>query len=259
MAYRSGPDERPCPPPASACPARWSPAWPPPGRSCATSSAWSTPSRPRRMAEAEAAARTPDRCPDLDRTDLPLFTVDPEGSRDLDQAVGIERRPGGYRVHYAIADVAAFVDSGRRPRRRGPPARRHPLRARPQRPPAPGGPERGRGQPAARPGPARPPLDARPRRRRRAGRTRRAPGPGPVPDEVRLPAGPAAARRRRRRRRRGPAGRGRAGCARPGPPSGGRCTCPRPSRRWPREPTAGRAWSSAPSCRPRRGTRRSAC
>ena len=60
------------------------------------------------LAEAEAAARSP-RTPDLDRTDLPFVTIDPEGSRDLDQALSIERRPGGYRVHYAIADVAAFV------------------------------------------------------------------------------------------------------------------------------------------------------
>jgi exoribonuclease R len=63
------------------------------------------------LAEADAAARAP-RIPDLDRTDLPLFTLDPEGSLDLDQAVMIERRPQGFRVHYAIADVAAFVTPG---------------------------------------------------------------------------------------------------------------------------------------------------
>jgi len=66
---------------------------------------------PDAMAEAEAAAAAP-RLPDLDRTDLPMVTVDPEGSRDLDQALAIERRPGGYRVSYAIADVAAFVSPG---------------------------------------------------------------------------------------------------------------------------------------------------
>jgi exoribonuclease R len=39
-----------------------------------------------------------------------FVTIDPPGSRDLDQAVHLERRPGGgYRVRYAIADVAAFV------------------------------------------------------------------------------------------------------------------------------------------------------
>jgi VacB/RNase II family 3'-5' exoribonuclease len=64
------------------------------------------------LAEAEAAAAAP-RLPELDRTDLPLVTIDPEGSRDLDQAVAIEHRArGGYRVHYAIADVAAFVQPG---------------------------------------------------------------------------------------------------------------------------------------------------
>jgi exoribonuclease R len=69
---------------------------------------------PEAQAEAEAAAAAP-RLPDLDRTDVPLVTIDPEGSRDLDQAVAIQRRPGaggGYRVHYAIADVAAFVAPG---------------------------------------------------------------------------------------------------------------------------------------------------
>src|SRR5205085_5051428 len=67
---------------------------------------------PEAQAEAEAAAVAP-RVPDLDRTDVPLVTIDPEGSRDLDQAVAIERRAaGGYRVHYAIADVAAFVAPG---------------------------------------------------------------------------------------------------------------------------------------------------
>jgi VacB/RNase II family 3'-5' exoribonuclease len=66
---------------------------------------------PAALAEAAAAARSPE-LPELDRTDLPLFTVDPEGSRDLDQAVAIERRSTGYRIHYAIADVAAFVVPG---------------------------------------------------------------------------------------------------------------------------------------------------
>jgi exoribonuclease R len=57
-----------------------------------------------------AAARP--RLPHLDRTDIPLITIDPEGSMDLDQALHIERLNAGYRVHYAIADVAAFVDPG---------------------------------------------------------------------------------------------------------------------------------------------------
>jgi exoribonuclease R len=45
-----------------------------------------------------------------DRTGVELVTIDPAGSRDLDQAYGAERRNGGgIRVWYAIADVAAFV------------------------------------------------------------------------------------------------------------------------------------------------------
>jgi exoribonuclease R len=63
------------------------------------------------LAAAEAAAADP-RLPDLDRTDVPLVTIDPPGSRDLDQALHIERRGRGYRVFYAIADVAAFVTAG---------------------------------------------------------------------------------------------------------------------------------------------------
>ncbi|MGI8700650.1 MAG: RNB domain-containing ribonuclease [Nocardioidaceae bacterium] len=63
------------------------------------------------LAAAEAAAASP-RLPELDRTDLPLVTIDPAGARDLDQALHIERRGPGYRVSYAIADVAAFVAPG---------------------------------------------------------------------------------------------------------------------------------------------------
>ena len=40
------------------------------------------------------------------------MTIDPPGSRDLDQALHIERRGDGHRVRYAIADVAAFVAPG---------------------------------------------------------------------------------------------------------------------------------------------------
>src|SRR5512143_3287703 len=44
-----------------------------------------------------------------DARQLDLVTIDPAGSRDLDQAYAAERRGRGYRVHYAIADVDAFV------------------------------------------------------------------------------------------------------------------------------------------------------
>ena len=69
------------------------------------------PFSPQALAEAEAAARAP-RPPGDDRTDLPLVTIDPPGSRDLDQAVHIARTAVGYRVWYAIADVGAFVTPG---------------------------------------------------------------------------------------------------------------------------------------------------
>lgn len=52
------------------------------------------------------------RLPDTDRTGIPFVTIDPPGATDLDQAVFIERASGGYRVHYAIADVPAFVEPG---------------------------------------------------------------------------------------------------------------------------------------------------
>jgi exoribonuclease R len=61
---------------------------------------------------AEKAAAEP-RLPDLDRTDLELITIDPAGSRDLDQALHIARGPSGeFVVSYAIADLAAFVRPG---------------------------------------------------------------------------------------------------------------------------------------------------
>jgi len=48
----------------------------------------------------------------VDARDVGFVTIDPPGSRDLDQAYQAERRSAGYRVRYAIADVAAFVAPG---------------------------------------------------------------------------------------------------------------------------------------------------
>lgn len=61
---------------------------------------------------AAATAAGAVRLPDLDRTDIAFVTVDPPGSMDLDQALHLERAGDGYVVHYAIADVAAFVAAG---------------------------------------------------------------------------------------------------------------------------------------------------
>ncbi|MET0735643.1 MAG: RNB domain-containing ribonuclease [Microbacterium sp.] len=66
---------------------------------------------PEVLAEAEAAASAGPP-PAADRRDLEFVTIDPVGSLDLDQALHLERKPGGYRVHYAIADVPGFVHPG---------------------------------------------------------------------------------------------------------------------------------------------------
>ena len=66
---------------------------------------------PEALAEADrAAART--RSQAEDATDLELVTIDPPGSKDLDQALHLMRDGEGYVVHYAIADPASFVTPG---------------------------------------------------------------------------------------------------------------------------------------------------
>ncbi|MBD7918529.1 RNB domain-containing ribonuclease [Cellulomonas sp. Sa3CUA2] len=72
---------------------------------------------PDALAEAGSAAQRAPHAPHApgeraDRTDVPFVTIDPPGSTDLDQAVHVERRGNGWRVRYAIADVAAFVVPG---------------------------------------------------------------------------------------------------------------------------------------------------
>lgn len=61
-------------------------------------------------ARAAAEAGVPGGRPDA--TDIELVTIDPPGSMDLDQAVGVVATAGGFRVHYAIADLAAVVAPG---------------------------------------------------------------------------------------------------------------------------------------------------
>jgi exoribonuclease R len=62
---------------------------------------------------AEAEARRGPVRDGAQRLDLPFATIDPPGSRDLDQAMHLERTDGGgHRVRYAIADVGAFVAPG---------------------------------------------------------------------------------------------------------------------------------------------------
>ncbi len=70
-------------------------------------------------AEAEASAKAGPRIPEgsagsvvTDRTDIELVTIDPPDSMDLDQALHCAPTNTGWRVHYAIADVAAWVTPG---------------------------------------------------------------------------------------------------------------------------------------------------
>lgn len=62
-------------------------------------------------AAAEAAAK---KAPDqhADRTATPFVTLDPAASTDLDQAFSIEASGSDLLLHYAIADVAWFVEDG---------------------------------------------------------------------------------------------------------------------------------------------------
>jgi VacB/RNase II family 3'-5' exoribonuclease len=66
---------------------------------------------PEVIAEAQAVAVAA-AMPKRDETLVPFVTIDPPGSKDLDQAIHIERSGKGYRLRYAIADVPAFVKPG---------------------------------------------------------------------------------------------------------------------------------------------------
>jgi exoribonuclease R len=61
-------------------------------------------------AAAKAAQKRPDARSHADRTALPFMTLDPASSTDLDQAFAIEPSGPDWLLHYAIADVAWFVE-----------------------------------------------------------------------------------------------------------------------------------------------------
>jgi exoribonuclease R len=63
------------------------------------------------LAVADAAARR-SLSEHADRTAMPFVTLDPARSTDLDQAFAIEAAGSDLLLHYAIADVAWFVDDG---------------------------------------------------------------------------------------------------------------------------------------------------
>ncbi len=124
------------------------------------------------LADAESSVASP-RLPDADQTEFPFVTIDPPESMDLDQALHLERNGNRYRVRYAIADVAAFVDARWPDGRGGARPRRDALRTGRKRTPLPATALRGRRQPAPRRRPAGDRLGdgGRLRRRGRGGRT----------------------------------------------------------------------------------------
>lgn len=62
---------------------------------------------------ARDAAESEDIFARRDLTDLPTFTMDPDGARDYDDAISAEEEPGGgIRVWVHIADVSSFVRPG---------------------------------------------------------------------------------------------------------------------------------------------------
>jgi VacB/RNase II family 3'-5' exoribonuclease len=66
---------------------------------------------PEVLAQAQAVSGA-SALPRRDETAVPFLTIDPPGSKDLDQAMHIERAGKGYRLRYAIADVPALVKPG---------------------------------------------------------------------------------------------------------------------------------------------------
>ena len=55
------------------------------------------------------AGSVPEPTPEIDLLDVPFATLDPVGSKDLDQAFHLERSGSGFVVRYAIADLPGFV------------------------------------------------------------------------------------------------------------------------------------------------------
>ena len=66
------------------------------------------------MKEAEQIINNPGTDDPLlnDFTSLPFVTIDNDGSKDLDQAVYVEKNDSGYKIYYAIADASYYVKPG---------------------------------------------------------------------------------------------------------------------------------------------------
>ncbi len=78
-------------------------AFPPDAQAEAERAAREVPTEPGGAADGVALA---------DLRDVEFLTIDPAGSTDLDQALHLERTATGAILHYAIADVPAFVEPG---------------------------------------------------------------------------------------------------------------------------------------------------
>jgi ribonuclease R len=67
----------------------------------------------RRATDTPQEVRPEDRHDRADLRTLPFVTIDPETARDFDDAVALERRPGGgHRLWVAVADVSHYVRPG---------------------------------------------------------------------------------------------------------------------------------------------------
>ena len=76
------------------------------------------PEFPAEVEAAAAKAAANPRLPDVDRTEIPFVTIDPEGAMDLDQALHIERGGeldpfgDGHRPFFAKGDHEGFREGG---------------------------------------------------------------------------------------------------------------------------------------------------
>ena len=67
---------------------------------------------PEVVAEAELSLQKLEEVDEDALVDAEFLTIDPPGSKDLDQAIAVSKTDEGFRVLYAIADVAWFVTPG---------------------------------------------------------------------------------------------------------------------------------------------------
>ena len=124
----------PCLAVTSVSPAQPRPPCGPPCAHCVPSSTCPRASRPRCSPRPSGHPGPPSA---YDATDIPLFTIDPPTSTDLDQAMHLSRRPGRLPRPVRHRRRRRVRRTRRRPGRRGPPPRDDPLLPGREDPPAP--------------------------------------------------------------------------------------------------------------------------